>query len=83
MKLKTACFLAKSQITAFCDIKLVASNLVATKPKDGLGKIKGQKRSFGSKERKSLFPETPFSGAISLQHTHNFTANRPKHFFVL
>ena len=58
MKLKTACFLAKSQITAFCDIKLAASNLVATKPKDGLGKIKGQKRSFGSKERKSLFPET-------------------------
>ena len=41
MKLKTACFLAKSQITAFCDIKLAASNLVATKPKDGLGKIKG------------------------------------------
>ena len=58
MKLKRACFLAKNQIAAFCDIKLAASNLVATKPKDGLGKIKGQKRSFGSKERKSSFPET-------------------------
>ena len=47
-----------AKIAAFCDIKLEASNLVATKPNDGLGKIKGQKRSFGRKERKSLFSET-------------------------
>ena len=38
--------------------KLQASNLVATKPKDGLGKMKGQKRSFGREERKSLSSET-------------------------
>ena len=53
MTFKTACFLAKNQIAVFCDIKLEASNLVATKPKDGLGKIKGQKRSFGREERKA------------------------------
>ena len=58
MKLQTACFLAKSYIAAFCDMKLEASNSVATKPNDGFGKIKGQKRSFGRKERKSLFSET-------------------------
>ena len=58
MKLKTACFLAKSEIAAFCHIKLEASNSVATKPNDGFGKIKAQKRSFGRKERKSLFSET-------------------------
>ena len=46
MKLKTACFLAKNQIAAFCDIKLAASNLVATKPKDGLVKIKRSKAQF-------------------------------------
>ena len=49
MKLLSACFAA-----TFCVIQLEASNLVGTKPKDGFGKIKGQKRSFGTKERKSL-----------------------------
>ena len=58
MKLLTACFVAKNWIAAFCDIKLEVSNLVGTKPKDGFGKIKGQKRSFGTKEMKSLFSET-------------------------
>ena len=37
---------------------LQASNLVATKQKDGSGKMKGQKPSFGREERKSLFWET-------------------------
>ena len=56
--LKQRVFSQKTKIAAFCDIKLEAFNLVATKPKDGFGKIKGQKRSFGRKKRKSLYSET-------------------------
>ena len=52
MKLKTAFFLAKDLIAAFCDIKLEASNLAATKPKDVFGKIKRQECSLGTKKGK-------------------------------
>ena len=45
-KAHAACFPTKNQMAAFCDIKLEACNLAATKPKHVFGKMKRQKALF-------------------------------------